>query len=115
MLPGGGDRLLHAGRRLTPGASLAGHGVIVGRAHRTNAISLVDCRRARALKGFPRLPYIEVKALDFRFDDEACERVIAELTAGLCVALGEEVRESTWIVVEGVPPKRWGIAGRVSG
>jgi len=60
------------------------------------------------------MPYIEVKAFDRRIDDESARRIIEELTDGLCAALGEEVRSATWVVVEGVPPTRWGIAGEVS-
>jgi 4-oxalocrotonate tautomerase len=60
------------------------------------------------------MPYIEVKAFDRRIDDESARRVIEELTNGLCAALGEEVREATWVVVEGVSPARWGIGGDVS-
>jgi len=60
------------------------------------------------------MPYIEVKAFDRRIDDESARRVIEKLTDALCAALGEEVREATWVVVEGVPPARWGIGGRVS-
>jgi 4-oxalocrotonate tautomerase len=60
------------------------------------------------------MPYIEVKAFDRRIDDESARRIIQELTDGLCAALGEEVREATWVVVTGVPSARWGIGGRVS-
>ncbi|HWD73494.1 MAG TPA: tautomerase family protein [Solirubrobacteraceae bacterium] len=60
------------------------------------------------------MPYIEVKAFDRRIDDESARRVIEKLTDALCAALGDEVREATWVVVEGVPPSRWGIAGKVS-
>jgi 4-oxalocrotonate tautomerase len=57
------------------------------------------------------VPYIEVKALERRIDDASAKRVIAALTDALCDALGEEVRPDTWVVVEGVPATRWGIAG----
>jgi phenylpyruvate tautomerase PptA (4-oxalocrotonate tautomerase family) len=60
------------------------------------------------------MPYIEVKAFDRRIDDASAARVVKELTDGLCSALGEEVREATWVVVEGVSPKRWGFGGEVS-
>jgi len=60
------------------------------------------------------MPYIEVKAFDRRIDDESARRIVRHLTDGLCAALGEEVREATWIVVESVPPSRWGIGGEVS-
>lgn len=57
------------------------------------------------------MPYIEVKALERRIDDDSAKRVIEALTDALCQALGEEVRAATWVVVEGVPGARWGIAG----
>lgn len=59
------------------------------------------------------MPYIEVKMFDFRVDDESVRRVVESVTDGLCEAVGEEVRESTWVVVEGVSPKRWGVGGKV--
>jgi 4-oxalocrotonate tautomerase len=57
------------------------------------------------------VPYIEVKAADHRIDDASAKRVIEALTDALCDALGEEVRSQTWVVVEGIPGTRWGIAG----
>jgi phenylpyruvate tautomerase PptA (4-oxalocrotonate tautomerase family) len=59
------------------------------------------------------MPIIEVKMFDHRVDDESAAAVIQELTDGLCAALGEEVRDATWVVVEGVSPKRWGFGGSV--
>jgi len=61
------------------------------------------------------VPYVEVKAFERRIDDDSAQRVVELLTDALCEALGEEVREHTWVVVEGVSPARWGIAGKVSG
>jgi 4-oxalocrotonate tautomerase len=58
------------------------------------------------------VPIIEVKALERRIDDASAERVIAAMTDALCEALGEEVRDQTWVLVEGVPGSRWGIAGK---
>lgn len=60
------------------------------------------------------MPLIEVKAFDRRFDDpEATKRLIAGLTDALCEVFGEDVREETWVIVEGVEPSRWGFAGNV--
>lgn len=60
------------------------------------------------------MPLIEVKAFERRFDDpEAGERLIAALTDALCEVFGEEAREETWVVLEGVEPARWGFGGRV--
>jgi 4-oxalocrotonate tautomerase len=59
------------------------------------------------------VPYIEVKAVDRRFDDPAVsERLIAALTDAACAVLGEETRPQTWVVVQGVPAQRWGIGGK---
>jgi 4-oxalocrotonate tautomerase len=58
------------------------------------------------------MPLIEVKLYDRRVNPEASEKIIRELTDGLCRAVGEEVREHTWVVVEGLPPQQWGIAGK---
>jgi 4-oxalocrotonate tautomerase len=58
------------------------------------------------------MPLIEVKLYDRRVNAEASEKIIREVTDGLCRAVGEEVREHTWVVVQGVPPTSWGIAGK---
>ena len=58
------------------------------------------------------MPLIEVKLYDRRVTPESSEKMIKELTDALCRAVGEEVREHTWVVVEGVPPTSWGIAGK---
>ncbi len=60
------------------------------------------------------MPFIEVKAFEKRFaDPEANERLIARLTDAMCEVLGEEVREETWIVLEGVEAAKWGFGGEV--
>ena len=48
------------------------------------------------------MPLIEVKLYDRRVNPEASEKIIKELTEGLCRACGEEVREHTWVVVQGL-------------
>jgi 4-oxalocrotonate tautomerase len=57
------------------------------------------------------MPIIEVKMFDRRVDDQSAAEVVKQLTDGLCAAVGEEVREETWVIVEGVSPKRWGFGG----
>lgn len=60
------------------------------------------------------MPLIEVKAFDRRFDDpETTERLIAGLTDALCEVFGEEARDETWVLVQGVDPSKWGFAGKV--
>jgi 4-oxalocrotonate tautomerase len=58
------------------------------------------------------MPYVEVKAFDRRLEDEAkTKELIAAITDAFCQVYGEDVRSQTWVVVEGVSPKRWGFGG----
>jgi 4-oxalocrotonate tautomerase len=62
------------------------------------------------------LPYIEVKAVDKRFEDkETVARLIAALTDAACSVLGEDARAHIWVVVDGVPASRFGVGGRALG
>jgi phenylpyruvate tautomerase PptA (4-oxalocrotonate tautomerase family) len=60
------------------------------------------------------MPYIEVKLYDRRLDSPGAEqKIIHELTEGLVRATGDEgVRDHTWVVVQGIAPTSWGIAGK---
>jgi phenylpyruvate tautomerase PptA (4-oxalocrotonate tautomerase family) len=60
------------------------------------------------------MPLIEVKLYDRRVQDaESEKRIIEEMTEALVRATGDEgVREHTWVVVQGVAPTAWGIAGK---
>jgi phenylpyruvate tautomerase PptA (4-oxalocrotonate tautomerase family) len=60
------------------------------------------------------MPFIEVKLFDYRLADGVADRIIAELTDGLCRACGEEVRERTEVVVQGISPQMWGFAGKTT-
>ncbi len=58
------------------------------------------------------MPFIDVKLYDRRVTPESSERIIKELTDALARACEDEgVKEHTWVVVQGVPPNQWGIAG----
>lgn len=61
------------------------------------------------------MPLIEVTLFDFRVNDESVELLVANLTDALCESVGESAREATWVIVHGVSPGRWGIAGEVQG
>ena len=57
---------------------------------------------------------IEVKAFDRRFEDpEKSEKLIAGLTDALCEVFGEDAREETWVILQGVTPSNWGFGGEV--
>jgi 4-oxalocrotonate tautomerase len=60
------------------------------------------------------MPIIEVKAFERRFEDpETAERLIAKLTDALCEVYGEELRDETWVILDGVAPPHWGFGGEV--
>lgn len=58
------------------------------------------------------MPLIEVKLFDHRVNDESAAQIVRALTDGLCSVVGDEAREATWVVIEGIPPARWGFGGR---
>jgi 4-oxalocrotonate tautomerase len=60
------------------------------------------------------MPIIEVKAFERRFEDEETSRqLISKLTDAFVEVYGEGVRAETWVILEGVPPGRWGFGGEV--
>jgi phenylpyruvate tautomerase PptA (4-oxalocrotonate tautomerase family) len=60
------------------------------------------------------MPFIEVKLFDYRLSEGVAEKIIAELTDGLCAACGEEVRDRTEVVVQGISPQLWGFGGKIT-
>ena len=60
------------------------------------------------------MPLIEVKLYDTRVTDESVPKIVAALTDALAESSGAS-KEHIWVLVEGVPPNRWGIAGKVAG
>lgn len=60
------------------------------------------------------MPLIQVTAFKQRFADaEQGHRLIAALTDALVSVYGEDVREETWVILDGVEPDRWGFGGKV--
>jgi 4-oxalocrotonate tautomerase family enzyme len=51
-----------------------------------------------------------VKLYEQRVTDETVPKIIEALTDALHESSGA-AKEHIWVVVEGVPPKHWGIAG----
>jgi phenylpyruvate tautomerase PptA (4-oxalocrotonate tautomerase family) len=58
---------------------------------------------------------IQVKLYDSRVTEESTPKIVQALTDALVSVTSEQIREQTWVIVEGVSPKNWGIAGKVSG
>lgn len=61
------------------------------------------------------MPIIEVKAFEHRFaaDGEKSRLLIERLTDAIADTYGEELREETWVILEGVQPERWAFGGKL--
>jgi 4-oxalocrotonate tautomerase len=58
------------------------------------------------------VPVIEVKLYDRRVSPESSAKIIKEMTDALARACDDDgVKEHTWVIVQGVSPQNWGIAG----
>jgi 4-oxalocrotonate tautomerase len=60
------------------------------------------------------LPIIEVKLYDKRVTEDSVPKIVEALTQALHESSGAAV-EHIQVVVQGVSPKHWGIAGKVQG
>ena len=60
------------------------------------------------------MPWIDVKLYDHRVTEESVPKIIEKLTAALAESSGA-APENIQVVVQGVSPKHWGIAGKVQG
>ena len=58
--------------------------------------------------------WIEVKLYDHRVTDESIPKIIEAMTNALHESSGAAI-EHIQVVVEGVSPKNWGIAGKQQG
>ena len=62
------------------------------------------------------MPIIEVKLYDRRVTPEITPRIIEKMTQALADACEDEgVKQYTQVVVTGVAPGNWGIAGEAQG
>jgi len=57
------------------------------------------------------MPWIDVKLFDSRVTEESVPRIIDALTKALAESSGA-APEHIQVVVQGVSPKNWGIAGK---
>ncbi len=60
------------------------------------------------------MPIIEVKLYDKRVTEESVPKIIESLTDALHESSGA-AKEHIQVVVTGVSPKHWGIAGKAAG
>ncbi len=57
------------------------------------------------------MPLVEVKLYDTRVTEESVPKIVEAMTDALAESSGAS-REHIWVIVEGVPAKHWGIAGK---
>jgi 4-oxalocrotonate tautomerase family enzyme len=60
------------------------------------------------------MPIVSVKLYDKRVTEESVPKIIEAMTAALHESSGAAV-EHIQVIVEGVSPKHWGIAGKQQG
>ena len=60
------------------------------------------------------MPLIEVKLYDHRVTEESVPKMIAALTDALAESSGA-AKEHIQVLVQGVPAKHWGVAGKPGG
>jgi 4-oxalocrotonate tautomerase len=60
------------------------------------------------------MPMIEVKLYEHRVTEESVPRIIEALTDALHESSGA-AKEHIQVVVQGVSPKHWGVAGKPAG
>jgi 4-oxalocrotonate tautomerase len=60
------------------------------------------------------MPVIEVKLYDKRVTEESVPKIVESLTTALAESSGA-APEHIQVIVQGVSPKHWGIAGKVQG
>jgi phenylpyruvate tautomerase PptA (4-oxalocrotonate tautomerase family) len=62
------------------------------------------------------MPWVDVKLFDTRLaDPDAAAKLVAGITDAFCATFGEEVRDKTEIVIQGVSPSLWGFGGELAG
>ncbi len=57
------------------------------------------------------MPWIDVKLYDHRVTEESVPRIIEALTSALAESSGASP-DHIQVVVQGISPKQWGIAGK---
>ncbi|HEX3834477.1 MAG TPA: tautomerase family protein [Solirubrobacteraceae bacterium] len=61
------------------------------------------------------MPIVEIKLFDSRINDETVPQLIQKVTDAVVECTSEAIRDETWVVVQGLPPKQWGVGGKPLG
>jgi 4-oxalocrotonate tautomerase len=66
------------------------------------------------MKEETEMPIVEVKLYDARVTEESVPKIIEAMTEALAESSGA-AREHIQVLVQGVSPKHWGVAGKPQG
>ena len=58
------------------------------------------------------MPIIHLKIYEARLNDETEPKLIEDFTQVLGDNFGEGIKQHTTVILEGVKPSRWGVAGK---
>ena len=58
------------------------------------------------------MPIVEIKLYDTRINDETVPMLIEKVTDAVVECTTEEIRQDTWVIVQGLPKKQWGTGGK---
>ena len=58
------------------------------------------------------MPLIRCELFDYRVTPEVSAALIEKLTDALCEVVHPDLRDHTWVIVEGHDPKNWGVGGK---
>ena len=109
------DELLPAlGEEVWGAAELLDELVLIGHVRGVPDAAGVHAARLAMFEPGDIVPLIEVKLYDHRVTDESVPKMIEALTDALHESSGA-AKEHIHVVVEGVSPKHWGIAGKPQG
>jgi 4-oxalocrotonate tautomerase len=58
------------------------------------------------------MPFVNVKVFEDRLEDaEFAGKLTSAVTEAIVSVCGEDARENTWVVVDGVPRSQWSFGG----
>jgi 4-oxalocrotonate tautomerase len=58
------------------------------------------------------MPLIQVTVYDTRINEATVPNLIEKLTDAMVECTSEDIRAHTWVLVDGLPAKQWGVGGK---
>jgi 4-oxalocrotonate tautomerase len=61
------------------------------------------------------MPFVEIKVFEGELSKEQTQEMIQEITEVVVSFVGENLRQATWVVVQEVKSRNWGVGGKALG